>query len=202
MGMMEGGRTTPLANLSAIVAVCEDWGIGRDGGMIVANRADMRRFVALTRGHTVIMGRRTLESFPGGRPLRDRRNIVLTRDAAFATEGAEVARSVEEAVSLLAEGELAWVIGGGQVYRQMLPLCSRAEVTVNRCTRPADAFFPDLDHDPAWGLFEETEPEVIGEGEGDEGVAFTFRTYRRVDSEPALRRSIADAVADTLLGGE
>ncbi len=75
--------------LSAIVAVCDDWGIGREGDMLVANRADMRHFVRCTKGHTVILGRKTLESFPGGRPLKDRRNIVLTRDASFTCAGAE-----------------------------------------------------------------------------------------------------------------
>ena len=69
--------------LSAIVAVCDDWGIGLDGGMIVENREDLRHFVACTTGHAVIMGRRTLESLPGGRPLKNRRNVVLTRDASF-----------------------------------------------------------------------------------------------------------------------
>lgn len=72
--------------LKAIVAVCDDWGIGRDGDMVVSNRADMRHFVNKTKGHPVIMGRKTLESFPGGRPLKDRRNIVLTRDEAFSRE--------------------------------------------------------------------------------------------------------------------
>ena len=71
-----------MDNLKAIVAVCDDWGIGANGDMVVSNRADMRHFVSCTKGHTVIMGRKTLESFPGARPLKDRRNIVLTRDPA------------------------------------------------------------------------------------------------------------------------
>ncbi|WP_417803130.1 dihydrofolate reductase, partial [Thermophilibacter provencensis] len=109
--------------LSAIVAVCDDWGIGLDGGMIVENREDMRHFVACTTGHPVIMGRRTLESLPGGRPLRNRRNVVLTRDATFSPEGVEVARGVEEALDAVAGEEEAWVIGGGQVYELLLPHC-------------------------------------------------------------------------------
>ena len=87
--------------LKAIVAVCDDWGIGRDGDMVVSNRADMRHFVNKTKGHPVIMGRKTLESFPGGRPLKDRRNIVLTRDEAFSREGVEVVHSVDEALAAL-----------------------------------------------------------------------------------------------------
>ncbi len=110
------GRKT-LESL-AIVAVCDDWGIGRDGDMVVSNRADMRHFVNKTKGHPVIMGRKTLESFPGGRPLKDRRNIVLTRDEAFSREGVEVVHSVDEALAAVADEDVAWVIGGGAVYGQ------------------------------------------------------------------------------------
>ena len=92
--------------LSAIVAVCDDWGIGLDGGMVIENREDMRHFVSCTTGHPVIMGRKTLESFPGGRPLKNRRNVVLTRDASFSPEGVDVVHSVEEApASVAAEDE-------------------------------------------------------------------------------------------------
>ena len=88
--------------LSAIVAVCDDWGIGLDGGMVVENREDMRHFVACTTGHPVIMGRRTLESFPGARPLRNRRNVVLTRDTTFSPEGVEVVHTLDEALAAVA----------------------------------------------------------------------------------------------------
>ena len=93
--------------LSAIVAVCDDWGIGLDGGMVVENREDMRHFVACTTGHPVIMGRRTLESFPGGRPLKNRRNVVLTRDTSFSPAGVEVAHSVDEALAAVADEDAA-----------------------------------------------------------------------------------------------
>lgn len=167
--------------IGAIVAVCDDWGIGLDGDMVVANKGDMRHFVRHTKGHTVIMGRKTLESFPGARPLRDRRNIVLTRDASFACEGAEIAHSVDEALALLEIGEEAWVIGGGEVYRQMLPACSRAVVTRNHCVRAADAFFPNLDEDPSWTVAAHDGPYVIEPGEGDAGVAYEFVEYHRID---------------------
>lgn len=166
--------------LKAIVAVCEDWGIGRDGGMVVANGADMRHFVRATTGRPVIMGRRTLESFPGGKPLKNRRNIVLTRDPAFCREGVEAVRSLDEGLAAVAGEPEAWVIGGAQVYRQLLPLCSEAVVTKNDCVRPADAFFPDLDADPAWEVASETPPAVIREGEGDAGIGYRFVTYRRI----------------------
>ena len=136
--------------LKAIVAVCDDWGIGRGGDMVVSNRADMRHFVACTKGHPVIMGRKTLDSFPGGRPLKDRRNIVLTRDADFAREGVETVHSVEAALEAVADEDVAWVIGGGAVYGQLLPYCVEAEVTHNYVVHEADAHFPDLSADPAW----------------------------------------------------
>ena len=85
--------------LSAIVAVCDDWGIGCEGDMVVSNRADMRHFVACTKGCPVIMGRKTLLSFPGGGPLKNRRNIVLTRDIGFTREGVDVVHSVDEALA-------------------------------------------------------------------------------------------------------
>ena len=161
--------------LSAIVAVCDDWGIGLDGGMVVENREDMRHFVACTTGHPVIMGRRTLESFPGGRPLKNRRNIVLTRDTSFSREGVETVHSVEEALLAVGEEDEAWVIGGDQVYRQLLPHCERAVVTRNHCVRRVDTWFPNLDEDSAWKV-----ANVRDGGTTPEGVTFEFVTYRRV----------------------
>ena len=160
--------------LSAIVAVCDDWGIGLDGGMVVENREDMRHFVACTTGHPVIMGRKTLESFPGGRPLKNRRNIVLTHDRSFSPEGAEVVHSVEEALSAVADEEEAWVIGGGQVYELLLPHCEKAVVTHNHSVRESDTFFPNLDSDPAWKVDEVREGSIT-----PDGVPFDFATYRR-----------------------
>ena len=171
---------TPLPNLFAIVAACDDWGIGLGGEMVVSNRVDMRHFVACTTGHTVLMGRRTLESFPGGRPLRDRRNVVLTRDASFSRAGVETAATLEEALELVAGDGEVWVVGGGQVYREALPLCSRAVVTRNHCVRPADTFFPNLDEDRAWRVAERRSTDDAGAPlVTAEGVPFEFVTYER-----------------------
>lgn len=163
--------------LNAIVAVCDDWGIGLDGGMVVENREDMRHFVACTTGHAVLMGRRTLESFPGGRPLKNRRNVVLTRDREFSREGIEVVHSVEEMLAAVAGEDEAWVIGGGEVYRQLLPHCRRAVVTKNHCVRPADTRFPNLDEDPSWQV-----EGVRPGGVTPDGVGFDFVTYVRDDA--------------------
>ena len=160
--------------LNAIVAVCDDWGIGLDGGMVVENRDDMRHFVECTTGHAVLMGRRTLESFPGGRPLRNRRNVVLTRDPFFSREGVEVVHTLEGALAAVSEEEEAWVIGGGEVYRQLLPRCTRVVVTRNHCVRAVDTHFPDLDEDPSWEV-----EEVRAGGVTPEGVPFDFVTYVR-----------------------
>ena len=164
------------------MAVCDDWGIGRDGDMLVANRADMRHFVRCTKGHAVIMGRKTLESFPGGRPLKDRRNIVLTRDPAFTRDGVEVVHSIDEALGAVANEGEAWVIGGAEVYRPLLPLCAEVVVTKNHVMHAADAFFPNLDDDPRWRVSATDGGYVVQQGEGDAGVAFEFVTYERQES--------------------
>lgn len=164
--------------MNAIVSVTSDWAIGNEGGLIVRNRADMRRFVSLTMGGTVLMGRTTFESFPGG-PLKGRRNVVVTRDRQYALrhEGVECAHSLEEALDLVAadDPDTVWLIGGESLYRALLAHCDRCFVTRNRVVVAADAFFPDLDADPSWEL------ESVEEGgETSEGVRFDFATYRNV----------------------
>lgn len=166
---------TPLPNLHAIVAVCDDWGIGKDGGMLVRNKEDMRSFVAHTKGHTVLMGRKTLESFPGAKPLADRRNVVVSREPSYAPEGVEVAQSLEGALELVGGDDEVWVIGGGQVYAALLPRCATAVVTKNHCVRDADTFFPDLDADPSWNVARVEEGGVT-----KDGVSFEFVTYEQV----------------------
>jgi dihydrofolate reductase len=163
--------------MNAIVAVCEDWGIGHEGRLLVRNKADMKSFVAHTTGGTVIMGRTTLEGFPGARPLKNRRNIVLSGNPAYRVEGAEVVHSIEEALEAVAgeDPERVWVIGGERVYSELLPYCSRAFVTRNGCTMPADAFFPDLDASEGWEL-----ERSDGSGETEAGIPYEFLVYRHV----------------------
>lgn len=162
-----------LPNFHAIVAVCDDWGIGKSGDMLVRNREDMRSFVRHTKGHTVLMGRKTLESFPDAKPLADRRNIVVSRDKNYAPEGVEMARSIDEAVKLAGDDEV-WVIGGGQIYEAFLPRCAEAIVTKNHCLRDADTFFPNLDEDPSWAVV-----RIEDGGVTKSGIPFEFVTYRR-----------------------
>lgn len=180
VGAMHAGAPAPLPNLNVIVAVCDDWGIGIGGGMLVDNRADMRHFVRHTKGHTVLMGRKTLESFPGGQPLKGRRNVIITRDLGFAREGVDVAHSIDEALAMVKDDPEVWLIGGGMIYRKLLPLCTRAEITKNHCVRPADTFFPNLDEDPTWHVASSTARDDEGNPlVTPEGIPFEFVTYTR-----------------------
>ena len=158
--------------MDAIVSVTSDWAIGRDGGLLVPNRVDMRRLVQLTRGCTVLMGRKTLESFPGG-PLKGRRNVVVSHQEGYAPEGVEVFSTPEGALEATNADEKVWLIGGASIYQALLDKCERAYVTVNECVREADAWFPNLDESPDW----EVEAREKG-GVTEAGVPFEFVTYR------------------------
>lgn len=160
--------------MNAIVVVDQNWAIGRGERLLFSLPTDMRRFRALTLEGTVILGRKTLDSFPGGRPLPRRRNIVVTRDLAFAREGAEIASSPEEALALAAgtPEDRLWVIGGGSIYRALLPRCKRVYLTkVDAAADGADTFFPNLDQLDGWAL------EAAGDSIMENGVAYRFLDY-------------------------
>lgn len=157
--------------MQAIVAVSQSWGIGKDGRLLFRLSADLRRFKALTTGHTVVMGRKTLQSLPGGKGLPNRRNLVLSRRMDYAPENAEVVTSVE--ALLRTAGEDAFVIGGQQVYEQLLTHCERVHVTKVLADAPADAFFPNLDEDPAWRIASVS--DVLTEN----GISFQYVEYCR-----------------------
>ena len=162
--------------MELIVAVYEDWGIGRDGTQPVALSADRKFFRETTRGATVIVGRRTVEDFPGKKPLPGRENVVLTRGNPE-LPGFTVVRSPEEAAVLAKSAQRAFVTGGGSVYRQMLPLCHTAYVTKVHCDPGSDTFFPNLDADPQWEL-----AEILLSGEED-GIAYEMCKYVRINEE-------------------
>lgn len=158
--------------MNLIVAVYDDWGIGCCGTQPVAISADRKFFRETTKGAMVIVGRKTLADFPGGKPLPKRVNVVLTRGNVD-MEGVVVCHSPEEAAELAKTAENAFVIGGGSVYRQMLPLCDTAYVTKVHTTIPCDTWFPNLDEDPAWYL-----ADTLMSGEED-GIAYEMCLYRR-----------------------
>lgn len=159
--------------MNAVVAVYADWGIGAGGTQPLALKADRKRFRELTEGGAVIVGRRTMADFPGGRPLKNRVNLVLTR-AAGEIGGATVVHSPAQAAAEAAKYERVYVIGGAQVYRAMLPRVERVYVTKLDACPVSDVFFPNLDEDPGWKIVsEEAERE-------ENGVRFRFCVYERI----------------------
>lgn len=154
-----------------IVAVDEHWAIGKGGDQLIYLSADLKHFKELTTGHPVILGRKTLATFPGGRPLKGRRNLILSATPGYAVEGAEVFADLN--ALLAAAPEDSFVIGGESVYRALLDRCSTAYVTRIHSSFPADRYFPDLDADPDWTVSER------GEVLEEKGVTFQYVTYRR-----------------------
>ena len=159
--------------MELIVAVYDDWGIGKDGTQPVALSADRKFFRETTKGAMVIVGRKTLADFPGGRPLPNRVNVVLTRQD---TEIPDViiCHSPEEAVELAKKAERAMVIGGGSVYKQLLPYCDTAYITKVHASPESDTFFPNLDEDSRWKL-----TEVLQSGEED-GIGYEMCLSKRI----------------------
>lgn len=157
--------------MNLIVLADRHWGIGKDGNQLCYIPEDLKHFKRLTSNHAVILGRKTLATFPGGKPLKGRRNMILSGNPNFYVDGAEVYRDLDEL--LRAAPEDAFVIGGGTVYRQLLSYCNIAYVTRLECVYDADAFFPNLAIDPAWEY-------VSGEPAGvHDGVWFHYDTYKR-----------------------
>ena len=158
--------------MNVIVAVDANWAIGAQGDLLFSLPTDMRRFRTLTMGGTVIVGRKTLESFPGGKPLPRRRNIVVTRNTLLNVEGAELVASPTEALELAKGDETIWVIGGGSVYTALLSLCKRVFLTkVDSAAPEADTFFPNLDKLPNW------EVESVSEPVEENGLTYRFIEY-------------------------
>ena len=158
--------------MELIVAVYDDWGIGKDGTQPIALSADRKFFREMTRGCMVIVGRRTIADFPGQKPLPGRVNVALTRSNAE-IPGFTVCSSPEEAVKLAATSQRATVIGGGSIYRQMLPYCDTAYITKVHCAPESDTFFPNLDENPEWTL-----DAILQSGE-ENGIAYEMCRYIR-----------------------
>ena len=158
--------------MELIVAVYDDWGIGKDGTQPIALSADRKFFRETTRGAMVIVGRRTVADFPGQKPLPGRENVVLTRST-DEIPGFTVCHSPEAAADLAETAERAMVIGGGSIYKQLLPLCDTAYVTKVHTCPESDTYFPNLDADPTWTL-----EQVLQAGE-ENGIAFEMCLYKR-----------------------
>lgn len=158
--------------MNLIVAVYDDWGIGRDGTQPIALRADRKFFRETTRGAMVIVGRRTIDDFPGKMPLPGRINVALTRSD-LDIPGFAICHSPEEAAESAKTVKRAMVIGGGSIYSQMLPYCDRAYITKVHVTPESDTFFPNLDENPDWEL-----SEILQSGVED-GIAYEMCLYVR-----------------------
>ncbi len=159
--------------MEAIVAVYDDWGIGCCGTQPVAVSADRKFFRETTKGAMVIVGRKTLADFPGGKPLPGRVNVVLSTGTPK-TDGIVVCHSVEEVLQRARQAEKVMVIGGGSVYNLLLPYCRKAYVTKVHACPQSDTFFPNLDEDPAWAM-----TQVLQQGE-ENGISYEMCLYERV----------------------
>ena len=135
--------------MNIILAADRNWAIGKDNDLLIHLPGDLKYFKKMTTGKTVIMGRKTLESLPGGKPLPNRRNIILTRADDFQVSGAEVLNSIEDVLHLIKSCNLksdeAFVIGGADIYKQMMPHCDKFYITKIDAELPADRYFVDLD---------------------------------------------------------
>ena len=158
--------------MELIVAVYDDWGIGADGTQPIALSADRKFFREITRGAMVIAGRRTIADFPGQKPLPGRINVALSRSE-DEIPGFTVCHSPEEAVELAKAAQRSMVIGGGSIYRQMLPYCTKAYVTKVHVTPVSDTFFPNLDIDPQW-----KQTAVLMSGE-ENGISYEMCLYEK-----------------------
>lgn len=148
--------------MNIIAAVDNNWGIGKDGRLLVSIPEDMKLFISETLNKVVIMGRKTLESFPGGKPLKNRLNIVLTSDRTLKVPDAIVCNSVEEVlekISAYNTGDV-YVVGGESIYRQFMPYCNTALITKIDYHYDADKYLPDLDADEAWRMTETSEEQT------------------------------------------
>ena len=158
--------------MELIVAVYDDWGIGCCGTQPIALSADRKFFRETTRGAMVITGRRTIDDFPAKKPLPGRVNVAISRNAQE-IPGFTICRSPEEAAELAKTVERAMVIGGGSIYKQMLPYSDTAYITKVHTTTDCDTWFPDLDEDESWYLAEKLQSGT------EDGIAYDMLLYKR-----------------------
>ncbi len=162
-----------------MVAVDNNWAIGSRNRLLVSIPRDQKHFREETTGKVVVLGRKTLETFPQGQPLQDRTNIILSENRNYRIKGAMVVHSVEELLAELKKYDTGdvYVVGGESIYRQLLPYCDTAHVTKIDHTYEADAYFPDLDRDPEWQVTAESDEQTYFD------IAYTFYKYERITQQ-------------------
>lgn len=162
--------------MNAIAAVDRNWAIGRNNGLLVSIPADMKFFRQMTTGKVIVMGRKTLESFPNGLPLKNRTNIVLSSRPDYSVRDAVIVHDLEELSAELEKYDTddIYVIGGESIYRQLLPLCSTAHITKIDHVYEADAWFPNLDEDPSWQITADSDEQTYFD------LEYRFLKYEKV----------------------
>ena len=162
--------------MNLIAAVDRNWAIGYKNELLVRIPEDQKWFRETTTGKAVIMGRKTLESFPNKSPLKNRLNVVITSDMNYSVPGAVVVHSIDEAVEAVRDyaDDDVYVIGGESIYRQMLPLCSTAHIPKVDYAYQADAHFPDLDKEEGWKITETSDERTYFD------IIYEFVKYERV----------------------
>ena len=162
--------------MKAILSADRNWAIGYQNKLLISIPSDMKFFRETTTGHVVVMGRKTLESFPGKQPLKNRVNIVLTRDVNYrAAAGVVLVHNLDELMEQLKKysSDDVYVIGGGAIYRLLLPYCDTVYVTRIDFAYQADTWFPNLDQDQDWELAEESEEHTCFD------IEYCFARYVR-----------------------
>lgn len=157
-----------------IASADKNWGIGKDNRLLVQIPGDMKRFREMTMGHIIVMGRKTLESFPGGMPLQGRMNVVLTKNPDYCVKNAVIMHDMGSLVDFLQKQEAeVFVIGGESIYRQLLKYCDMAYITRIDHTYSADAYLPELDREEEWEKVSESEEQTYFD------LEYTYVVYRR-----------------------
>ncbi len=161
--------------MNLIVAVDSNWAIGNKGGLLVSIPNDHKNFRMLTTGKAVVLGRKTLATFPQGLPLKNRDNIILSTNQNFKVNDAVVVHSIDELLEECRQynDDDIYVIGGDSIYKQLLPYCNKAIVTKIDYVYQADAYFPNLDKDPEWEITDESDEMTCFD------ITYTFVTYER-----------------------
>jgi dihydrofolate reductase len=161
--------------MNLIVAVDNNWAIGYKNNLLVRIPNEQKYFREETTGKVVVLGRKTMEAFPGGQPLKNRENIIMSTNAQYSVKGAEVVHSIQELLEKLQSysSEDIYIIGGESIYKQLLPYCDIALVTKIDHAYDADTFFPDLDQDSEWELVADSEEQTYFD------LEYRFLKYKR-----------------------
>lgn len=161
--------------MNLIVAVDNNWAIGYKNNLLVRIPNDQKYFREETTGKVVVLGRKTMDTFPGGQPLKNRENIIMSTNMRYSIKGAEVVHSLQELLAKLQgySSDNIYIIGGESIYKQLLPYCDTALVTKIDHAYDADSYFPDLDQDSEWELVADSEEQTYFD------LEYRFLKYKR-----------------------